>query len=350
MSGRRQHHLPMFLQKGFLSKKKKKQFYTYVFTKDRSPFETNLINVGLEIYFYGNSSESEADENITNNEIKYAEFVEGLRQKTENSFINSLECANLIGHMQIRAKNTRESIHEIGEAFLRGAKEKFDGIDDPEVIVRHLIKTQRKKIAKKIREKLPAHLNDNQKFLLTKHCLDNPKEWIAKLTPESWRQFLNGFGMFIEKLPNLVKDSHNQSLEKTTVAHGFVKTCQKFQWKLYNIPKENLIFGDVGAIGRFKPNDEFKNLMFVNENLECVYMPISSMQILVGCNKTENFYLPNTFDINKAIAKLSREFFISSFNNQETQHLSSLIGRKSSMIGDEERDLLANKLRHITPK
>jgi hypothetical protein len=349
MSGRRQHHIPRFIQKGFFSKKTKKQYYTWVFKINRQPYECNLINVGLEVDFYGNPSESEADNNITNSEKKFADFIQNLRTKTTNIALNSEECASLIGHMQIRAKGTRESIHEIGEAFFTGAKEKLEKIQEPEFIVKHFIKSHRKVFAERIRENLPKHLSDEQKFLQTKHFLDNPKELISTLTPSSWKQFLIHFGFFIDDLPSLVKNSHNQALERTTVAKGFFKTCRDFNWHLLYSPGTNFIFGDIGVIGKSSPDNEYKSLMFTNINLAKVYMPISDKHMIVG--QKGNFDLQNEpiNDLNKAIARLSREFFISSKNNNETTELSKYIGLSSKVIGDKEKLVLEEKLKEVTP-
>ena len=79
MAGNRHHYIPRFLQKGFSSKKRKKEVYTFVFTKDKKPYEPNLINVGLETDFYGNPHESTADDKITTEEDKYVGFIEKLR-------------------------------------------------------------------------------------------------------------------------------------------------------------------------------------------------------------------------------------------------------------------------------
>jgi hypothetical protein len=247
MAGRRQHHIPRFLQKGFLSKEKKKQLYTFVFTREKAPYQTNLLNIGLEIDFYGNPLEPEADNNITSDETEYAEFVEFLREKKDNSIIDPLKCALFISHMYIRSKSARESMNEIGEALFTSTKEKLNSINNPEILTRHLIKTQRKEVAKQLKKSLPDHLTDEQKFSLTKYLLDNPNKWFSKLDPNIWKQFLISFGIVAQNFPQLVKNSHNKTLEKKTFAKGIVEKTESFHWELLNYSDHSFILGDIAG-------------------------------------------------------------------------------------------------------
>lgn len=67
MAGTQQHVLPRFLQKGFASRVKGEQVFTYVYRKGSDkPFEANTANVGVEKYFYETESGISADDEITN--------------------------------------------------------------------------------------------------------------------------------------------------------------------------------------------------------------------------------------------------------------------------------------------
>lgn len=79
MSGKRQHFIPRFLQKGFASHTEDGEIYTWVFKKNREPFNTNLINVGVEKYFYTDQSNSIADDKITEAEDSYSKLIKNLR-------------------------------------------------------------------------------------------------------------------------------------------------------------------------------------------------------------------------------------------------------------------------------
>jgi hypothetical protein len=51
MSGERQHFLPRFLLRGFDSRTDGREMYTWVFRREREPFEPNIINVGVSKEF-----------------------------------------------------------------------------------------------------------------------------------------------------------------------------------------------------------------------------------------------------------------------------------------------------------
>ncbi len=122
MAGKRQHYIPRFLQKGFCSKKTKKEVYTFVFTKEKGPYEPNLLNVGLERYFYGNPTESSADDKITDQEELFFEYLETLRTARKNLIVDPEICSAFVGHMILRVKHIRGSINEMGTTFVHTIK------------------------------------------------------------------------------------------------------------------------------------------------------------------------------------------------------------------------------------
>lgn len=98
MSGKNQHFIPQFLQKGFACVKqtntgfcqqvkspKQKQEQVWVFEKTRKPYLTNVRNKGAERFFYG-PEDSELDKTITDAERKYSNIVNSLRKEISPRF------------------------------------------------------------------------------------------------------------------------------------------------------------------------------------------------------------------------------------------------------------------------
>lgn len=350
MAGRRQHYLPRFLQKGFVCRQKKKQYYTFVYEKDRPAYECNLTNIGLETDFYGCPQECSADENITQSETQYSSFIEGLRQIESESELRATECAAFISHMFIRAKSTRKSFQEVGETFYSAFKGKISQFPDQKSLFIHLVETQRNEIEKKIMEKLPPSLNHQKKILLTKYCLDNPNIWLEMLSEKDVTEITKAFDHIIDAIPNTTKVSHNKTLEEATTSKGVSKKLETFSWNLLIQNSFEYILGDTGTICWNDKEKEFQKLLFINDNISTVLLPISKSQLLLGHKGTNHLNNIDFIKINEAIAKLSEDFFICSSKTKEMEILSITLGSKSCLVGDKEKKILEKILQRLNQK
>ena len=329
---------------GFVSKRRKNKFYTFVYRKNSQPFECNLTKIGLEKDFYGNPSESEADGNITESESAYVIFLKTLRGVNNNTTLQPKECADFLSHMYIIGKSIRSSIQEIGTTFYAAAKEKIAQFPDQKSFFLHLIKKNRKELAEEIMAKLPATLSNHQKVILTKHCLDNPNEWLAQISENDLTEITGAFDRVIKDIPRISKESHNQALKEKTTSKGITKKLIAFQWQLFYQTENSYILGDVGPICWNTKEEKFKKLMFINKEINSIFMPISKHHLLVGQIKSNFKAIPNSCVINQAIARLSREFFISSTNSNDTKELAFLIGKEGNLVGDNEKAILEKTL------
>jgi hypothetical protein len=114
MSGKRQHILPQFLVKGFSSRSAHSNHFVWVYRKGQAPFESNIINVGVEKNFYS-EDDSTIDEKITDAERGYAELLNELRRIKKSELINKEMLPYFIAHLEIRTRNVRESLIEISD-------------------------------------------------------------------------------------------------------------------------------------------------------------------------------------------------------------------------------------------
>ena len=118
MAGKRQHYLPRFLQKGFSSRQNGKEIFTYVFKKNIEPYETNIINVGTESFFYGTHNGTSVDEDITEIELEFSPLLEELRGLSSDTKIEDRPINEFIIHLIIRTRHIRLSMEEMGKSFL----------------------------------------------------------------------------------------------------------------------------------------------------------------------------------------------------------------------------------------
>lgn len=336
MAGIRQHYLPRFLLKGFVSKTNKQEKYTFVFPKDGKPYETNLINIGLEKYFYGTPKNSETDDAITSEEEKYVSFVEEIRTLDRTSQVDQFKSHSFITHLVFRAKHIRESIVEVQSKAFRAIQNNIKD-KNPQEIFYDYIQTNKDRFAKALRKNLSKSLNPFETEIGVQFALKNPKFLSSNLPPEFQKDTLQWIEWMIEDTPKNAKTGHNEALKKSLEPNNFLKHSKNFKWETVYRKNQNLVLGDVGPVGVFGPKLVYKSLLFEMDNLSQILLPISSSHILIGTSPDSPCSIPDEKTINQSVASLSRSFIISKVNTEKVLMLSSIIGSLSSIL-DENGD------------
>lgn len=347
MAGIRQHYLPRFLLKGFVSKEKKGQRFTYVFTKDSKAYETNIINIGLEKHFYDSQNEHKTDEAVTVDEERHSPFVLDLRTLNETTKVDSQKSMAFIVHMFKRTKHTRESIVDFHKGFVDVMQNSLNSDAHSQQRFADFIKTNRDDIAELMKEKLtkqywylsPIQLDVQIQILLGK-IIKEPSH-----APEDFfRFFQEVFNRLKRDTPQISKSAQNRALLNDKVKDNYFRLENSFEWRVFFLDSSNYILGDVGPIGRSKFENNYKTLIPKSQNLEEIVLPISDKHLLVGAYP-ENFLSEyNAKYINKASASLSKFFFVSTRNDEKMEELVSLIGANAESFNDNDRAKIYQQL------
>ncbi|WP_319238460.1 DUF4238 domain-containing protein [uncultured Propionivibrio sp.] len=137
MSGRKQHHIPQSLLRGFEAEHGPKYIQVYVFRAGRVPFLSSTEGVAAARDFYSSPSDDgqkTLDDHITEYENKQLTgLLQKLREKAHGETVSTDEAIELVVHLAVRGSFTRDVIEY-------AAHEIFDeisgGVDDLEQ-VRH---------------------------------------------------------------------------------------------------------------------------------------------------------------------------------------------------------------------
>ena len=335
MAGSRQHFIPRFLQKGFVSKVKKQEYYAWVFTKEEKPYEANLKNIGIEKYFYGKPEDSKTDDLLTEREGVYSEYINNLRECDSNRPLDGGIPSEFVSHLMVRAKHIRESLCEVGDVLIDSAKKKLDSpvkikqmlSNQPELIEQAL----REAIDKKCSRKVPQHKKDK---LVQSAMLIMP-QIIAGLGTEDHELFSQLLAKMKDEMPAVAKDAQIKGLSKSVAPEKIVEKFDCFHWSLNVTAKHTLVLGDIGPIARYEPELQFKLFLFAKGELSQIFLPISDTHMIVG-KSSKDSQTPELNEINEASASLSQYYFISSNNSENKKKLSNMISSKSSVISDKE--------------
>src|SRR5947209_1838968 len=112
MAGKRQHFIPQFLQRGFTSHLVKGESFTWVYRKDREPFNANIVNVGVETLFYSRNEDEEIDKAITSLENDLSKSIQLLRKNDSDELRNIERISNLFAHLEVRTRHIRQAFLE----------------------------------------------------------------------------------------------------------------------------------------------------------------------------------------------------------------------------------------------
>lgn len=343
----RQHYIPRFLLKGFASKEKKDQKYTYVFTKNAKAYETNIINIGLEKYFYNSQSNHKTDDAVTVDENKHVPFVSDLRTLNETTKVDSQKSLAFIVHMFKRTKHTRESIANFQKNTFDVIQNSFSSGANSQQRFAHFTKTNRDDIAELMKEKLskqywyltPIQLDAQIQIQLSKIIKDP-----SQAPQEFFSFFQDVFNRLKNDAPQISKSAQNKALLNDKVKDNYFRLKDSFEWRVFFSDRSNYILGDVGPIGRSKSENDYKTLMPKGQNLEEIVLPISDKHLLVGGCPKNLLSEYNVNSINKAIASLSKFFFVSTRNDEKIEELVSIIGSNAEAFDDNDRTKMCHKI------
>ena len=348
MAGSRQHFLPRFLKKGFSSKIRKNEYFTWVFTKEGKPYEANLKNIGLENFFYGKPDESEIDEHITNQEDIYSKEINNLRALNANCYLDESFPSEFITHLIVRAKHLRESFQDVNTTIIDVVQRKLDTPQKCYQMLCNIFLNQPEVIEKSLSEELDKNLPPGFPQQMKKILVEYLKTFVPKVLPETaikgFPVFNQGLSNMVKEMPNFAKEAHIKALSKAGIApEKFIERFRGLDWSLIVTHKQTFILGDIGPVIRYEPDLHFKPFLFAKGELAQVFLPISDSHIIVG-KSNNNLPIPDFGQINEASAALSQYYFISS-ENKETEHkLSQIIASKSSNISDDEISYMGKKL------
>jgi hypothetical protein len=356
MSGKNQHFIPQFLQRGFAScsktdksstskgfdknvkPSKKKEAQVWVFEKGKKPYLTNIRNKGAERFFYG-SEDSLLDKMITEAETKYAVIANQLRDLTSDSVLDDPLIAELVVHLSVRTKHFRTSVEQLGDLGLDMIQGFFqDPLDFEKFLFSHFQKNPNI-LQQEFNQILSVCTPDQQRIIKTEiqrnpSLLDNLlRNSIAEMN-SIHPILMDSFESLKNDVQNMSKNAHIKSLSESIIPEKRVEKLRDLNWFLCVQVPGSYILSDAGALC-CTSNAQYKPLISGDEDIQDVFLPISSQHLLIGSiepilKKTE------IEAINQSSAAISKNFFIAGQHTQREITYAQQIDSKNSLISEEK--------------
>lgn len=343
MAGKRQHFIPQFLQKGFASHISGNQAFTWVYRKGKNAFNTNILNVGVEGFFYSEGDNSSLDDTITAAEGSLASFVETLRVEGEIKQEDFGQAAQLFAHLEVRTRHLRQSFFTAGNNLFN---ELMAFLSDPiscENYFRQKIKNDpsliRDSVLKELRknglpeEYLPVLIQLSGQFI--EQAI--PHIIISQI-PEMVAYFRS---VMPEKLKEASKTGHIKALAQSIAPDVKVRRYEMLSYVVKKSEEVSLPLGDSVVLFHVSGERGFKTYLEKDDDLKAVILPISPHQALMG--SVGNLELDFSI-LQRAIAGCSLEYFIASDSSPEKEQLINHISENSYLLSSSQIESLIDDI------
>jgi Protein of unknown function (DUF4238) len=334
MAGKRQHFIPRFLQAGFASKKTADQVFTWVYRRDRPPFESNTVNVGVEGEFYSIGADTAADDAITDVEDAFSTLVSSLRNQAAQSATDP-RIPELIAHLEIRTRHLRQSFASATDYLLRGMADFLTDTASATTYLMRQLRTDPELLQKPLAASLRC--SDEQAALLVEIMPRTMLEdVVAQYSPMIVEQVI---GRLRGEVHRLVKSSHVRALKGTVSPTARADRLRTLRYATVEYPVGDLILGDSPVLFEVAASRRFKTLLEGKDELTAVYLPLGPRLVLMG-SATGVTTLPE--QLPDTIARSSFEHFISDRLSDDNKRRQMTIGEAAALITEEELDEIMN--------
>ncbi len=333
MSGKRQHFIPRFLQRGFASHVVGEQVFTWVYRKGTAAFSSNIMNVGVEGAFYSEDDDTQTDDIITEAETTFSALVAKLKASKPGS-TGDPQLPALVAHLEVRTRSLRQcfaaSADYLGQqicGFLANEEAFVDFVlrklQREPAMLRDLVHEECEKRG------LPPDAQE-QMMPIIRSLLP---AWLEQIKPRL-PEFLDVFrSRFTEGMPKALKSGHLRALKKDIAPERKVQHYTTLSYALLDLRDDSLILGDSPVVFEVDGARRYKTLIEKGNILKSVYLPLTPRRLLLGTCSAPN---PDVADISKVVARCSLEHFISHRRCEANDLLKGEIGQDAYLLSKKQ--------------
>ena len=350
MAGKRQHHLPQFLQRGFVSTADGKR--TWLYRKGAEPRHVGLRDVGVEENFYTAETDSSVDETITRLEgDEFASAINRARTGSPGAMSDAAVFPVLIAHLEVRSRHLRTTFGKLAEHAWNDLIRNFE---DPTLLAKllreHLKRNPDELRAMAMRElrskALPAAMAAAMAKQAAKLIRQMPDQ---VLVASFWEPIAPIIRSTLEsRLTASVKQAHVDALRRSVAPDVRVQNYRKLPFHVVEVDSRDLILGDAAVLFHVQAEPHWKPFVDKEDELIAVYLPVTPHRVVVGSllgARTD----PST--LRSEIVRTSAEFFISHRSSPLDSALLANLGEAATPLSDADlRNINAQVIAECLPR
>jgi hypothetical protein len=333
MSGKRQHYLPQFVQRGFASATDGTR--TWYYRRTAMPKEVGIRDVGVEDYFYSDSSDTTLDASIT--ALESEEFGSAIQQIRNGRLgpISTLDMPKLVAHLEVRSRHLRAGFTESCEMLWDITVEL---LKQPELLAGLFQSRYRRDPTSIVRE---AENQLRVRNLPTEFAEEIAQRAAASLTTPSSEFFAPFWGfvlpmaetIFKPKLREAVKNAHQDALKKSISPAVRAKQYEHLVFQSVDITSNDLILGDSAVIFDVG-NGDFKAFADKDDEIQSIFLPLSPRCLVIGARSNVESDIDR--EVRQQIARCSHNSFIAAELSDANAALMREIGRAALPLSTDQ--------------
>ncbi len=247
MSGKRHHFIPKFLQRGFAIDEDSKTQKVWVYKNKNSTYPANIIDSGVEGYFYAIDGDSNLDDEITKFEDKYAAVISTARTIPLHTRLDKKSISKLIYNFEIRTRNLRENFRESMHIVAEEVLNKLGNPKEYEKLINEVIDEELNKLADCECEKLGV---PRSVMPLYRAALKRESKPLLEIQAPLIREQIktsaeNLKSLITDGLSSSVKNAHIQAMLKASKkASPKLKWYEQLEYSIYETEEDEFPLGD----------------------------------------------------------------------------------------------------------
>lgn len=321
MAGIRQHVIPKFLLRQFSVERKKNRSYVQVITKGDA-YESNIVNVSVQKYFYG-----EADNPITDRESEYAAIVHRLIEGVPPMEILQ-EVVELVSHLQARTWHIRKSIIDTGEALMMEIAETIQNDK------KYMIRVVEEKIKREPELRKQRRASGRDYFLQRARLVEKAQQLLLDMFTQQATDIMDA-------LCRGGEIGHNRALADNPSPTKIREKLLRLHWSVEHKPDIYLLLGDSVTISFEETEHLPKSFSFGDKALRACIVPLSSHHLLIGA---QGYDWIDTHIANEWTAKCAMEYVVCETRPADYQEIQQSIGELSALLTEEQRKSLIDSV------
>ncbi|HNP31580.1 MAG TPA: DUF4238 domain-containing protein [Nitrospirales bacterium] len=325
------HFIPQFLLKGFSSRRRRNQFYVYVFRTKCTPFSSNTAKIAAQGNFYGDES---IESILSEAETKFNDLVLRLREGSCDLRSKPL-IDRFVVHSLVRTQTFRDSVHANTESVMnKGCLEFLNPADT-------------------------LHLLEN----IVNDGMNQPEfiEWLSRVSPEEkplleayLRELLLRPDMH-EKLRQMiptelaeidintsVRSAQRKVLEDERTLHNRIRDLAKIKWDVQMYQRHSLVLGDIGPLVRGDDSPEWGRIF--HGTPQEIWLPLSDSCLLKG-QVYGTIKHVDSEEVNLVSVENSMEFFVASQRTRREEEYQKRLGLRANQLSKENLSELKRTVR-----
>lgn len=338
MSGRKQHHIPRLMLRGFLIEGGKGTEKVWVTRADGKSYSSSISDVACERDFYSDPSidgTKTLDDKITEYESRLAGLVNTLRSLNVGAKAPTDIVAEIIAHLVPRAANMRNLLRRGLGGVVEGAASAFK---DPQRVA-SLLGIDGLEPGDKFRQRLGESIGDAMPIHSIPQAVFDRVAFA--LVREGFPQTFPGLAPMMEGLlqqlavlgGETMRENHAKALSQSLAHPTHQQDLQRFEWFIAAGPPAGALLPDCVTLARRGVTVFTPYILTDRTDVNAIVLPISSSKLIVGV--LPDAELPDLSNFNEDAAACSESFVVGSSKPVEVQRVSQLIGLRSSKVVDE---------------